>query len=81
MNNHPHCIDLRKKLMDYLDGDLDIKSCEELEAHIAACVDCQINVDTLRKTLEICKKSAMNNPLPSDIRARLYRCLDMDEFL
>ena len=81
MNSHQDCEKICKLLMNYLDGDLDKIGCEQIEAHIAQCQKCQINVDTLLKTIEICKNLPTHDKLPDDIRMRLFHCLRMEEFL
>lgn len=81
MKDHEECYALRKQLMSYIDGDLDTMGCDELEAHIENCVDCQINLETLRKTIEICKKTRGDYQLSEEMTIRLYQCLDMEEYL
>jgi RNA polymerase sigma-70 factor (ECF subfamily) len=44
-------------LSDYLDGQLDDFSCEEIEAHINGCEPCKKFVQSLRATIETCQQS------------------------
>jgi hypothetical protein len=38
-------------------------------------------VDTLRKTVYLCHESAQDEDIPSDIRQRLYKSLNIEEYL
>ena len=66
------CKKVLHSLCDYLDGNLDPRLVEELSRHLSHCEDCNIVVDTTRKTIEIyCKSEPM--ALPEDVKARLDR--------
>jgi anti-sigma factor RsiW len=78
---HPACRDLLKSLSDYVDGELDESLCAEIERHMADCDRCQIVVDTLRKTVELYHETSDPAPLPSDVRARLFLRLNLDDFI
>ncbi len=84
MNDHVHdenCHHFLESLSDYVDGELKAEICLELERHMADCDDCQIVVDTLKKTVSLYHHTVELPVLPSDVRARLFRCLDLEEFL
>jgi anti-sigma factor RsiW len=66
------------ELSDYVDGELEAALCAELEAHLADCPDCRVMVDTLRKTIVLYRSQAQAD-LPSDVQARLYKVLELDE--
>jgi hypothetical protein len=55
--------------------------CSALEHHLEDCEDCRIVVDTLKKTVYLYHSTAENESIPSDIRQRLYKKLDLEEFL
>lgn len=42
-------------LSEYLDADLPAGTCQELEAHIAGCPPCVEFVESLRRTVELCR--------------------------
>ncbi|MGO9275419.1 MAG: anti-sigma factor family protein [Terriglobia bacterium] len=68
------CKEILRKLCDYLDGNLDPRLVEELSRHLDHCEDCNIVVDTTRKTIEVyCKSEPM--ALPDDVKERLDRAL------
>ncbi len=80
--NHTNmdCKEIMENLNPYIDGDLDPTLCGDIEAHIKDCQNCQIVVNTLKKTIHICKKIGEETTLPSAARRRLYTCLDLDDY-
>ena len=81
MKKSKNCRHLLSLLSDYVDDELGDELCEELERHLSGCKDCQIVVDTLRKTISLVHTSAAPPPVPSDVRERLYKSLNLDDFL
>ncbi|PYV26218.1 MAG: anti-sigma factor [Acidobacteria bacterium] len=68
------CKDVIRRLSEFLDRELAPDLARELERHLERCEDCNIVVDTTRKTIEIyCNTEPL--PLPEDVRARLDRAL------
>ncbi|MFQ5777599.1 MAG: anti-sigma factor family protein [Terriglobia bacterium] len=69
-----NCEEVIRKLNDYLDGELDSTLKQGLEKHLLQCADCDIVVDTTRKTVDLyCNCESL--PLPDDVRERLNRAL------
>jgi hypothetical protein len=64
-----------------VDGDLDPLLCDEIERHMADCENCQIVINTLKKTVELYHLTAEDPSLPSDVRTRLFHELNLEEFL
>jgi anti-sigma factor RsiW len=87
MTHHDHkehegCRHLLGSLSPYVDGELEAELCAELEQHLKDCEDCQIVVDSLRKTVYLYRAASQATPaVPDDVRQRLYHCLDLDEFV
>jgi anti-sigma factor RsiW len=81
MTNHKKCRHLLSSLSEYVDGELSEVLCEELEAHMAHCEDCQIVVNTLQKTVYLYHSSAETPEIPLDVQKRLYERLNLEEFL
>jgi anti-sigma factor (TIGR02949 family) len=81
MKKSENCRHLLDSLSDYLDGELSDEFCTELEHHLAGCEDCQIVVDTLRRTIILYRSNAAPPPVPPEVRERLYKRLNLDEFL
>jgi predicted anti-sigma-YlaC factor YlaD len=75
-----HCKSLLGSLSDYIDGTAQEEICRELEQHLSDCEDCRIVVDTLKKTVYL-YQSDTETDLPAAMRERLFKRLDLDEFL
>jgi predicted anti-sigma-YlaC factor YlaD len=87
MNKHQHhqkdCSYLLGSLSEYVDGTLEELICEEIERHVAECEDCRVVIDTLQKTVYLYHTTAQKEPpiVPDDVKERLYKRLDLDDFL
>jgi anti-sigma factor (TIGR02949 family) len=81
MEKSENCRDLLASLSDFLDGDLPVDLCAEIERHMSECENCRIVIDTLRKTVYLYRAAATSPAVPDDVRERLYHSLDLDEFL
>lgn len=46
---------LFEQLSEYIDRELDAPTCREIEAHIKACKPCQVCLDTLKQTVNLCR--------------------------
>jgi anti-sigma factor RsiW len=81
-HDHSECRSLLASLSDYVDGALGEDLCADIERHIAECRDCHIVVDTLRKTIYLYHETAAENAsLPEVVRERLYRTLNLEDYL
>ena len=78
---HKGCRHLLGSLSEYIDGDLEADLCAELELHLADCEDCHVVVDSLQKTVYLYQATSQQVPLPEGLRERLFRSLDMDDYL
>ena len=77
--NPMDCENAVKNLNAYIDNELDIEHCSEIEDHIQNCPNCQVVINTLKKTIDIYRTDGKKTHLPSDVRKRLYACFDLDE--
>ena len=80
MIDHVTCLDLLDGLSDYLDGEAPGELCAEIERHLAECHKCRIVVDTLRKTVTLYHQLPQPE-MPAQARERLYKRLDLAEYL
>ncbi|MBV6430304.1 MAG: hypothetical protein IANPNBLG_00413 [Bryobacteraceae bacterium] len=69
------CKEIFEQLSEYLDRQLPADLCDQIDAHIEACPPCVRFVESLRKTMELCKdlkEEEKPAPLPdqaiSDLR-------------
>ncbi len=81
MNEERHCQQLIETISDYIDGELDSGLCVELERHLSECNNCQVVVNTLRKTIELYKDPSDGDVLPDEVRQRLFYRLHLEDFL
>jgi len=57
-----NCRKMFAGLSDYLDGELDDFSCDEIEAHLEGCEPCKKFLDSLRATIQTCQNSPAECP-------------------
>jgi anti-sigma factor RsiW len=69
-HNHKKCISIFKRLSEYLDGELDPKAYEEMRVHIKECVKCEVCLETLRRTVALCRNMKMQR-VPDRLKERL----------
>jgi predicted anti-sigma-YlaC factor YlaD len=82
MTKSAECISLLESLSDYLDGTLNEEFCEEIQRHVAECQNCQIVLDTLRKTVYLYHATASEPAaVPLNVRDRLFRSLNLEDYL
>lgn len=81
MTHEHECNHFLPGISDYLDGELSPELCSELEQHMAECEKCRIVVDTTRKTIEIFQSIADTQKAPSDVKERLYKRLNLEDYL
>lgn len=68
------CREVFSQLSDYLNFELPPDACQEMESHIARCPPCIEFVESLRKTVELCRRyppTELPDPLAKDARAQL----------
>ncbi len=74
-----NCRHLLGDLSDYLDGEASTEICAEIERHMAGCEDCQVVVDTLRKTVHLVKEIPAPR-MSSAARERLFKSLKLEDY-
>lgn len=79
-HDHSACRDLLQDLSDYVDGELEDVLCVEIERHMVECENCRVVVDTLRNTV-LLYHCLPPESMPSDVEQRLFKRLDLAEFL
>lgn len=81
--SHKHnlsCQIILDNLGDYLDGELEPELCTDIEKHIANCQDCQIVINTLKKTIQLYQMTDRDETLPPEMRRRLYARLNLEDY-
>lgn len=59
------------KVCDFIDGELDETTCEELKKHLAACPRCRVYVDSVRKTIVLYREKDAPKIMSAGSRKRL----------
>ncbi|MGE5374932.1 MAG: anti-sigma factor family protein [Bacteroidota bacterium] len=80
-HTHDNCAQMLGSLSDYIDGDLSPELCQEIEKHLAGCEDCRVVLNTTRRTIDLVRAPAETPGLPEDVRQRLFKRLNLDDFL
>lgn len=76
------CAQILTQLNDYADYTLAVELCADLEAHLAQCENCQIVLDTLRKTIYLVHRlPEPEQALPQSVEQRLFATLNLEEYL
>lgn len=78
---HKNCEELLGSLSSYIDGDLSPELCQELEKHLAGCNDCRVVLNTTKRTIDLVHAPAEKTNLPDDVRERLFKRLNLDNYL
>ncbi len=81
MTHQHECQKYIPGLSDYIDGELSPELCAELERHMEGCERCRIVVNTTRKTIELYQTSTKQEKTPAEVRERLYKRLDLEDFI
>jgi RNA polymerase sigma-70 factor (ECF subfamily) len=68
------CKEIFARLSEYLDADMPIEDCDQIQAHIAGCPPCVEFVESLKRSIGLCKEcppETAPTPLNPEVRARL----------
>jgi RNA polymerase sigma-70 factor (ECF subfamily) len=71
---HEGCKRYFEKVSEYLDGDADSMTCEQIEEHLLDCPECRRCFDSLKKSVEVCRKSPRER-VPEEVKQRLREAL------
>ncbi len=71
------CQDVLDQLADYLDDDARTELCRQIEAHLAKCRNCQVEVDTVKKTI-VLYQTGSRVEVPVRVSAELQAALSRE---
>ena len=57
-------------LSDYLNAELPVKNCDELERHLKGCEPCLAYLETLKRTVEACRRYQVHTIPPPSKKVR-----------
>jgi anti-sigma factor (TIGR02949 family) len=78
---HSNCERLLGSLSEYIDGELAPEFCRELEKHLAGCENCRVVLNTTKRTIDLMHAPVEKTNLPEDVRERLFKRLNLDDYL
>ncbi len=78
---HSNCESLLGSLSEYIDGELSPELCREIEKHLAGCENCRVVLNTTKRTIDLVQAPAERTGLPDEVRARLFKRLNLDDYL
>jgi anti-sigma factor (TIGR02949 family) len=78
---HQNCKALLGTLSEYIDGELPAELCKEIEKHLEGCENCRIVLNTTRRTIDLVHIPAAQESVPEDVRERLFKRLNLDDYL
>jgi anti-sigma factor RsiW len=69
-----NCKAVVREISNYIDGDLDAATKQEIERHLNHCEDCNLIVNQTKMTVDIfCDSKPVE--LPEEVRTRLHEAL------
>jgi anti-sigma factor RsiW len=69
-----NCKEVIRDISNFIDGDLDAASKQDLESHLKDCEECRLVVNQTKKTVEVfCDSEPVE--LPGEVRNRLHDAL------
>ena len=74
-HDHQHCLEMFEKLSEFIDGELDRGMCAEIQKHAEDCVACFSCLETLKRTVALCKNVA-DKPVPQNLSERLKAIIE-----
>jgi len=79
-HSHENCQALLGTLSEYIDGELPTELCREIEKHLEGCDNCRVVLNTTKRTIDLVRVP-VDEDMPADIRERLFKRLNLDEYL
>jgi anti-sigma factor (TIGR02949 family) len=80
-HSHKNCKAMLGTLSEYIDGELPPELCQEIEQHLAGCDNCRIVLNTTKRTIDLVQMPITQEEVPDDVRARLFKRLNLDDYL
>ena len=71
--------DVVKQICDFMGEDLDAPACREVAEHLKSCPTCQVQLDTIRRTVTVCREMDDKKQIPTDVNERLFKVLNLDD--
>lgn len=72
------CQTFMERLCEALDEDISSPICQELQEHLERCPDCSVQVNTIKRTIEIYRALPMKC-VPKEVEERLRHRLNLPQ--
>lgn len=69
--------DVYKQICDFMGEDLNAPACQEVAEHLEKCPNCKVYLDTVKKTVTICRENEKEEAMPKEVKNRLYKVLNL----
>jgi len=66
------CVEVRRQLIDYMEGELDLSTLARVVYHVGDCAECKAVFSGVRNVVELLGSSFGEIELPVDLSSRLY---------
>jgi RNA polymerase sigma-70 factor (ECF subfamily) len=74
-HDHRRCREIFARLSEYVDGELDEATQAQIREHLHECLQCNVCLQTLRRTIELCHHMRSRR-LPPELSSKLAEALD-----
>lgn len=71
------CEEIKNKMSDYFDGEIEGPICDEITKHIETCSECNSFFHSFKKSIELCKEYLVDD-IPDEVRSRLRECIEKE---
>jgi anti-sigma factor RsiW len=71
-HDHDTCLALFARLSEFIDRELPPMESRRFERHLRACLHCQVCAETLRRTVDLCRRAG-ESPMSAELARRLQR--------
>jgi mycothiol system anti-sigma-R factor len=72
-----NCKDCLDRMWQYIDGELDVASTDELQRHLVQCRECFSEAEFERRLKEMVRRACCEERAPDRLRERLTKILQM----
>jgi mycothiol system anti-sigma-R factor len=72
-----NCQDCLDRMWQYIDGELDVESTDELQRHLAQCRECFSEAEFERRLKDMVRRACGAERAPERLRERLTKILQM----
>lgn len=67
------------QVCDFLGHDIDSEPCKIIQEHLKECVDCEIFVDKIKKTVKVYQYTNDCEEIPDKVSKKLFSTLNLND--